>query len=130
MFTFIIILSLLVSLLLVLVVLMQNKGQGMTMNSGANQIFGASRSTDLIEKTTWVLAGTLVVLVILSAAFTGSTAPEAEQLTSPSIQRAKEQSAPAQGGSGVFDAPASPNGENQSAPAQEGQPATPDPLTE
>ena len=54
-----------VSVLLVLVVLMQNsKGGGIDPNFGgqAQQLFGAARSTDFIEKATWILAGVLIVL--------------------------------------------------------------------
>jgi preprotein translocase subunit SecG len=124
MFTFLIVLILLVCLLLILVVLMQNKGQGMTMNSSANQIFGASRTTDLIEKTTWVLAGVLVLLVVVSAAFSGGGSKEVEQFSSPSIQRAKEINTPA-GEPSAF--PQSQPSENGSQP----QPQTPsEPLTE
>ncbi len=96
MFTFFIVLIILVSVLLVLVVLMQNKGQGMAggISSGANQIFGASRSTDIIEKATWILAGTLVVLAVGSSAFTPSSTPATEQSDSPAIENASPLSTP------------------------------------
>lgn len=58
-----------VSVLLVLVVLMQNsKGGGLdpTFGGQAQQLFGAARSTDFIEKATWVLAGLLIVLCIVA----------------------------------------------------------------
>lgn len=57
--------------LLMLVVLIQNpKGGGVDSTfggQGANQMFGAARSTDFIEKITWGLAITLFVLAILTA---------------------------------------------------------------
>ncbi len=60
-----------VCLLLMLVVLIQNpKGGGIDSTFGgsqANQIMGASKSTDFIEKLTWGLAITLFVLCILAA---------------------------------------------------------------
>lgn len=60
-----------VCLLLMLVVLVQNpKGGGIDSTFGgsqANQIMGASRSTDFIEKLTWGLAITLFLLCILAA---------------------------------------------------------------
>lgn len=60
-----------VCLLLMLVVLVQNpKGGGIDSTFGgsqANQIMGASRSTDFIEKLTWGLAITLFILCILAA---------------------------------------------------------------
>ncbi len=59
-----------ISLLLMLVVLIQNpKGGGVDSTFGgqsANQMFGAARSTNLVEKTTWGLALLLVALCILT----------------------------------------------------------------
>ena len=58
-----------VCILLILVVLVQNsKGGGISSNfSAANQIMGARRGTDFIEKTTWTLAILLLVFSLLSA---------------------------------------------------------------
>lgn len=60
-----------VCLLLMLVVLVQNpKGGGIDSTFGgsqANQMLGASRSTDVIEKITWGLAATLFILCIVTA---------------------------------------------------------------
>lgn len=60
-----------VCLLLMLVVLVQNpKGGGIDSTFGgsqANQMLGASRSTDVIEKITWGLAAALFVLCVLTA---------------------------------------------------------------
>ncbi len=54
--------------LLILVVLVQNsKGGGISSNfSAANQIMGARRGTDFIEKATWTLAILLLVFSLLS----------------------------------------------------------------
>ena len=58
-----------VCVLLILVVLVQNsKGGGISSNfSAANQIMGARRGTEFIEKTTWTLAILLLVFSLLSA---------------------------------------------------------------
>jgi len=65
-----------VCLLLMLVVLVQNpKGGGIDSTFGgsqANQMLGASRSTDVIEKVTWGLAAALFILCILTALAVGS----------------------------------------------------------
>ena len=65
-----------VCLLLMLVVLIQNpKGGGIDSTFGgsqANQMLGASRSTDVIEKITWGLAIALFVLCIVTALAVGS----------------------------------------------------------
>lgn len=60
--------------LLILAVLIQNsKGGGLSSSiagvSNAQQLLGAVRSADLIEKITWYLAGFIVVAIILSNIF-------------------------------------------------------------
>jgi preprotein translocase subunit SecG len=56
-------------LLLGIIVLVQNpKGGGLSQTfGGANQFMGARRTTDFLEKSTWVLAVALCVLSIISA---------------------------------------------------------------
>lgn len=58
-------------ILLMLIVLIQNpKGGGIDSTfggQGANQMFGAAKSTDFIEKLTWGLAATLFILCIITA---------------------------------------------------------------
>lgn len=70
-----------VCLLLMLVVLVQNpKGGGIDSTFGgsqANQIMGASRSTDFIEKLTWGLAIALFVLCILASLAIGGSVADA-----------------------------------------------------
>jgi len=47
-----------------------SKGGGLAANfSSANQVMGVRKTTDFLEKFTWSLAGTLLVLCILAAAF-------------------------------------------------------------
>ena len=58
-----------VAILLIIAVLIQNpKGGGIdsTYGAGANQMFGAARSADAIEKITWYLAAALFILCIAS----------------------------------------------------------------
>ncbi len=54
-----------------LVILIQNpKGGGVDSTfggSGANQMLGAAKSTDFIEKLTWGLAASLFLLCIITA---------------------------------------------------------------
>lgn len=70
MYTFIVILILVVCVLLALVVLVQNsKGGGLAANFQApTQVLGARQSADFIEKATWWLAGILVVLCLVATA--------------------------------------------------------------
>ena len=65
----------LVSVFLMGAVLIQNpKGGGIdaTFGGQAQQLFGAARSTDFIEKATWVLAGVLLVLCIVAVLTVGT----------------------------------------------------------
>lgn len=74
-YTLFVILILIVSALMILIVLMQeSKGGGLAQNfSSYNQIAGVRQTTDLIEKMTFGLAATMVVLSVLCA----FTAPKA-----------------------------------------------------
>lgn len=67
MFIFISILTIIACIFLTLVVLIQNpKGGGIAANFVApQQIMGAKRSTDVVEKATWVLA---IILISFSLA--------------------------------------------------------------
>ena len=68
----------LVSFLLMGVVLIQNpKGGGVDSTfggTGANQVFGAARSTDFVERLTWGLAIALFVLAIITAIIVNNSA--------------------------------------------------------
>lgn len=71
MYTLITVLLFIVCVLLILIVLVQNsKGGGLASNfQSSNQIMGVRKTTDFLEKATWVLAGALLVLSIGGTAF-------------------------------------------------------------
>ena len=71
MYVFISILILIASILLILIVLIQNsKGGGLASGfSSSNQIMGVRKTTDFLEKATWSLAGAVIVLSIVITAF-------------------------------------------------------------
>jgi preprotein translocase subunit SecG len=75
MLTIMTILIAIVSVLLIASVLIQNpKGGGVDSTFGgsaANQMFGAARSADFIEKATWYLAIALFVLSIVTSLLVG-----------------------------------------------------------
>jgi preprotein translocase subunit SecG len=68
MYYFLSVLILIISCLLVLIVLVQNsKGGGLTSNfASSNQFMGVRKTADFLEKATWTLAGALL-FVCLSA---------------------------------------------------------------
>lgn len=82
MYIFITILILLASVLMILAVLVQkSKGGGLASGfSSSNQIMGVRKTTDFLEKFTWTLAGSIIVLSILTAKFTAtqSNIPQSE----------------------------------------------------
>ena len=88
MYTFIVILILIVCVLLALVVLVQNsKGGGLAANfSAPTQVLGARQSADFVEKATWWLAGILVALclaatVSISGTHSAATDPMTTEVT-------------------------------------------------
>ena len=57
------------SILLVLIILIQNpKGGGLSSSfgGGASQMMGVKKTTDFLEKATWTLAISLIVLILAS----------------------------------------------------------------
>lgn len=84
MLTTLTVLTAIVCLMLMLVVLVQNpKGGGVDSTFGgssANQMFGASKSTDFIEKLTWYLAIAMFVLCILTTLIVDSAGSATESL--------------------------------------------------
>jgi preprotein translocase subunit SecG len=75
-----------IGILLMIAVLIQNpKGGGVDSTFGgaqANQMFGAARSSDFIEKLTWGLAAALFVLCLVAAVLAGDGTAATEQLLS------------------------------------------------
>jgi len=69
MYTFILIISIIVCVLLVLIVLVQNsKGGGLAANfSGSTQVMGVRKTADFLEKATWTFAGAILVLSICAS---------------------------------------------------------------
>ena len=62
------ILIFIVAILLILVILVQNPKGGLASNfSSSNQVMGVRRTADFLEKATWTLGISLVVLSILSS---------------------------------------------------------------
>ncbi len=70
-----VILIILAAVILGLIVLIQNpKGGGLSGNIAglSNQFMGVKQTTDVLEKGTWVFAGLIGLLCILSVAFTSA----------------------------------------------------------
>ena len=69
MYTIFAILIIITSILLVLVVLVQNpKGGGLSSSfgGGGQQMGGVQKTTDFLDRSTWILATLLLILILLS----------------------------------------------------------------
>jgi len=65
-----------VCFLLIIVVMVQNpKGGGLSSSlGGSTQMGGVQKTTDFLDKSTWVLAATLIALILLSSlSFSGGS---------------------------------------------------------
>ncbi len=92
--TFISILIIIASILLVLVVLIQNsKGGGLDSNiASQSQVFGAQKTTELIEKITWGLAAALIIFSVVSTKIISKNISlEDEQENIESVEGAEEE---------------------------------------
>jgi preprotein translocase subunit SecG len=75
MFTIFLALIAFVCLLLIVVIMVQNpKGGGLSSSLGGSQMLGGvQKTTDFLDKSTWTLAAILVALILLSSlSFDGS----------------------------------------------------------
>ncbi|SFT86196.1 protein translocase subunit secG [Algoriphagus locisalis] len=91
MFTLLITIILILAVLLILVILGQNSkgGVGAAFGGSASQIMGVTRTGNVLEKATWVLAVSILVLSLASSAF--YTGAQSNQFSSPNIENAKQQ---------------------------------------
>lgn len=119
MYNAIVILIVAASVLMCLIVLIQeSKGGGLASGfADNNAMLGVRKTTDVIEKTTWGLAAVMVILSVLSVAFlaTPKTMGDSvmEQTTEQSATNPNNLPAIPQGETPAAEAPAAPE-----APAQ------------
>lgn len=108
------ILTIIVCILLILVILIQNsKGGGIQSQFGAaTQIMGVKRGTEFIEKATWGLALTLIVLSVLMSP-QGTVTSSSDEAGSVAKKKAAE----------AMSAPSAPS--TPAMPAQEQAPTQP-----
>ena len=111
MYTLIIILIILASLLMIGIVLIQeSKGGGLASGfSSSNQIMGVRKTTDFLEKATWGLAIAMVALSVFSSSFTPKAQKDTPIEIAAPVLPTQQQSAPT---------PAAPAAPAQETPAQ------------
>ncbi len=89
MYNLILILIVVASVLMCLIVLIQeSKGGGLASGfADNNAMLGVRKTTDVIEKTTWGLAAVMVVLSILSVAFLGTPSSAGSALMEQAVEQ-------------------------------------------
>ena len=120
MYTLVVILVLIVSVLLGLIVLVQNsKGGGLVSNFGsANQMMGVRQTTDFLEKATWTMGAVLVVLCLISSITIPKNVKQGNALDSE-LRPQIENTMPAAPATDAVEAPAAAQEAPAEAPAGE-----------
>jgi len=94
MFTATLVLIVILAILLILVVLIQNSKGGLspTMGSASNQLIGVKKTTDILEKFTWGLAISIMVLCLVTnfVLEKPSLTEGEEEVTTINMERAQE----------------------------------------
>ncbi len=119
MYTLVVVLLIIVSILLGLIVLVQNsKGGGLASGlSASNQVMGVRKTTDALEKLTWGFAAGLIILAIIGNLALPKNASTANQsIIQDKIDNTAAPQAPAA-------QPAAPAGGQAQPAAPAGQPA-------
>src|ERR1700684_3690783 len=96
MYQLFLVIAIIVCVLLVLIVLIQNpKGGGLSSNfSSSSQLMGVQKTGDFLEKGTWALAITLMVLSLaINVATKGGTEKEANPQLKEQIDKASKPAA-------------------------------------
>jgi preprotein translocase subunit SecG len=111
-FTIFLVLITIVCFLLIIVVMVQNpKGGGLSSSMGGSaQMGGVQKTTDFLDKSTWVLGATLIALVLLSSlSFTGGLSDNKKIIDASQSEAPKtEAAAPKTDGKAPAAAPATP----------------------
>lgn len=92
MYNAIVILIVVVSVLMCLIVLIQeSKGGGLASGfADNNAMLGVRKTTDVIEKTTWGLAATMVILSIISVVFLSSNSATGSTVMEQAVEQTTE----------------------------------------
>ena len=91
MFAIIISVIIVLAIILILVILGQNSkgGAGAAFGGSASQIMGVTKTGNILEKATWVLAIAILVLSLGSSAFHESSSSSG--FSSPNVENAQKQ---------------------------------------
>lgn len=96
-FTIFLVLITIVCFLLIVVIMVQNpKGGGLSSTFGSSQMMGGvQKTTDFLDKSTWYLASALIALILLSSlSFTGTSSDTGSKIIDESATSAPIPAAP------------------------------------
>ena len=118
-FSIFLVLITIVSFLLIVVIMVQNpKGGGLSSTLGGTQMMGGvQKTTDFLDKSTWTLGTVLIALILLSTLSFSNNLSGEEPLIDESAVPAK--TAPAAGTPGAQPGTAQPQGAATPAPASQ-----------
>ncbi len=128
--TLIIVLSIVIAVLLVLVILPQNpKGGGLSPQmGGVAQVAGTQKTTDILEKITWGMAASILILSILANVVIRSEGTKQGGFSSPNEEAAKGKSVgdvtPTQGETGTGTSTGTETPKTEETPKVEETPKT------
>ncbi|MCR4565645.1 MAG: preprotein translocase subunit SecG [Bacteroidales bacterium] len=119
-FVILTVIALIASVLLTIVVLLQNgKGGGLASNfTAGNQTFGVRQTADILEKITWGLVVVIFVITIVASFATGNSSKSGDDITGEVENYATEQLP-------EFGTPSTPAEGTMTLPAEGETPATP-----
>lgn len=122
-FSVFLVLITIVSFLLVVVIMVQNpKGGGLSSTFGGSQMMGGvQKTTDFLDKSTWALGGILIVLILLSSLSFSRYGTNEMFFDETALPAAPATTAPATGTEGAATPAAQPQGV-PTTPAQQTQP--------
>ncbi len=96
-FTIFLVLMAIVCFLLIVVIMVQNpKGGGLDSSFGGSTVVGGVKNTnDFLDKSTWVLGGILIILILMSSlSFSGSSLNGESKLLDPNAAPAPTMTLP------------------------------------
>lgn len=106
MFSIFLVLITIVCFLLIVVIMVQNpKGGGLSSTLGSTQMGGVQKTTDFLDKSTWTLATILVILILFSGVSFNASSSDSKIIDTNNSATP----APIKPASPVVPAPAKPN---------------------
>lgn len=118
-----IILIIVIAVILVFAILAQNSKGGVGTQfggSGATQIMGVKRTGDFLERLTWILGASILVLTLLTSAIVKNGSTQTTVESNPNADRASETALPTGDNPGMT--PIQDNGAGTATPPVQDQP--------